>query len=542
MQKANAIWFRIFSDPRFSIAVVLLAIAARFFQLHFYLDSFFDTSFQVIATQHFTNGHGISTAVSRISDLGSPVYIPLVNWPPGYSFLLAPFYLLCGKEYLPACMILEMLSAISIILLCRKILWQLGSPVAVINLFTLLTTFFIYYFYYTGSTDSIAVAFFLGAIALLLSALRKKKYSYITIAGTAICLLGAASMKYLFFPVVFVIPVFAFLYALQNQEAGIRRGALAIFTIVLAGITGLYLYQKSISGAGTYISATGRGFFPEHLLRVHPLIPCSFITPNTIRKLPPAGMSNVMNLLRIIHVILLLSLSIIAARSCFSKGLKAATIQRTFIFLSLSLALAISLVLAGLSLLVDKELIPPDRWWTYIEDARYYGLADILIQLVIFMAFSYYKNQVSGRISLLITILPFLLLPEAVRGIAFTFNRVIKFGKEDYYWKTEKLFLDYAKEIIKKKIAVTGPAETVVSGSLYYANYRNALSLQAPVLEKPEWLNQPGNFQTSKPVILLAIIGAEQQKHYQPFIEHPGTELAGQLNGFYFYTLYVAPR
>ncbi|HRG93236.1 MAG TPA: hypothetical protein PLZ10_09820, partial [Chitinophagaceae bacterium] len=154
MQKANAIWFRIFSDPRFSIAVVLLAIAARFFQLHFYLDSFFDTSFQVIATQHFTNGHGISTAVSRISDLGSPVYIPLVNWPPGYSFLLAPFYLLCGKEYLPACMILEMLSAISIILLCRKILWQLGSPVAVINLFTLLTTFFIYYFYYTGSTDS----------------------------------------------------------------------------------------------------------------------------------------------------------------------------------------------------------------------------------------------------------------------------------------------------------------------------------------------------------------------------------------------------
>ncbi len=542
MQKAKAIGINLFSDPRFSVSVVLLAIAVRFFQLHFYLDSFFDTSFQVIATQHFTNGHGISTAVARANDLGNPVYIPLVNWPPGYSFLLAPFYLLCGKEYLPACMILEMLSAISIILLCRKILWQMGSTVAVINLFTLLTAFFIYFFYYTGSTDSIAVAFFLGAIVLLLAALKKKKYSITAILGTAICLLGAASMKYLFFPVVFVIPVFALLYGWQNQDAGIRRGALVLFVIVLAGIGGLYLYQKSISGAGTYISATGRGFFPEHLLRVHPLIPCSFITPNTIRKLPPAGMATVMNLFRVIHVILLLSLTIIAARSFFRNGLKAASIQSTFIFLSLSLALAISLVLGALSLLVDKELIPPDRWWTYIEDARYYGLADILIQLVIFMAFSYYKNQFSGRIRLLITVLPFLLIPEAARGIAFTFNRVIGFGKEDYYWKTEKIFLDYAKEVIKKKKAVTGPASTVVSGSLYYANYRNALYLQAPVLEKPEWLNQPGSFQTSKPVILLAIIGAEQQKHYQPFIEHPGTELAGQLNGFYFYTLYVAPR
>lgn len=542
MQRRNTIWTRTFSDPRFSVAVVLLAIAARFFQLHFYLDSFFDTSFQVIATQHYTSGHGISTAIARTADLSETVYVPLVNWPPGYSVLLAPFYLLCGKDYLPACMILEMLSAISIILLCRKILRQLGTTIAVINLFTLLTAFFIYFFYYTGSTDSIAVAFFLGAITLLLSALQQKKYRFPALLGMAICLLGAASMKYLFFPVVFVVPVFAFVYGWQNQEAGIKRGAMFLFAILAAGIGGLYIYQKSISGAGTYISATGRGFFPEHLLRMHPLIPCSFITPNTIRKLPPAGTSMLMNLFRIIHIVLLLSLTVIAARSFFKKGLKASSIHRTFIFLSLALTLAISLVLGALSLLVDKELIPPDKWWTYVEDARYYGLADILIQLVIFMAFSFYKNQYSGRIRSLITVLPFLLLPEAARGIAFTFNRVTGFGKEDYYWKTEKKFLDYAKEVIEKKKVSTGPASTVVTGSLYYANYRNALYLQAPVLEKPEWLNQPDSFQTTKPVILLAIIGAEQQKHYQPFIAHPGTELAGQLNGFYFYTLYVAPR
>ncbi|MBL0270646.1 MAG: hypothetical protein KAX45_01690 [Chitinophagaceae bacterium] len=542
MQKANAIWIRTFSDPRFSVAVVLLAIAARFLQLHFYVDSFFDTSFQVIATQNFASGHGISTAIARVADLGEPVYLPLVNWPPGYSVLLTPFYLLCGKEYLPACMILEMLSAISIILLCRKILWQLGTTIAVINLFTLLTAFFIYYFYYTGSTDSIGVAFFLGSITLLLSALKQKKYPITAVLASAICLLGAASMKYLFFPVVFVIPVFAFIYGWQNQEAGIRRGATVLFALVAVGIGGLYLYQKSISGAGTYISASGRGFFPEHLLRLHPLIPCSFITPNTIRKLPPAGASTVMNLFRIIHIILLLSLTVIAIRSFFRKGLKAASIQRTFIFLSLALALAISLVLGVLSLLVDKELIPPDLWWTYVEDARYYGLADILVQLVIFMAFSFYKNQFSGGIRLAIAVLPFLLLPEAARGMVFTFRRVIGFGKEDYYWKTERVFFNYAKEVVKKKMAVTGSAQTVVTGSLYYANYRSALYMNAPVLEKPDWLIQPQLFRSSKPVILLAIIGAEQQKDYQPFIDHPGTELGGQLNGFYFYTLYVAPR
>lgn len=542
MQKANSIWIRLFSDPRFSVAVILLAIAARFLQLHFYLDSFFDTSFQVIATQHFTSGNGISTAISRANDLGSPVYIPLVNWPPGYSLLLSPFYLLCGKEYLPACMILEMLAAISIILLSRKILWQLGSSVAVINLFTLTTAFFIYYFYYTGSTDSIAVAFFLGAIVLLLSALQQRKYQIPAVLVSAVCLLGAASMKYLFFPVVFVIPAFAFLYGWQNQEAGIRRGALILFVLLLTGIGGLYFYQKSISGAGTYISATGRGFFPEHLLRIHPLIPCSIITPNTIRKLSPVPASITMNLLRVIHIILLSAFILMAARSFFSRGLKAASVQRTFIFLSLMLALGISLVLVALSLLVDKELIPPDRWWTYVEDARYYGLADILIQLVIFLAFSRYRSQFRGGIRLLLTVLPFLLIPEATRGIAFTFNRMIGFGKEDYYWKTERQFFNYAKEIVNKKMALTGSAQTVVSGSLYYTNYRSALYLKAAVLEKPEWLIEPRQFRTSKPVLLLAIIGADQQKSYQPFIDFPGTELAGQLNGFYFYTLYVAPR
>lgn len=152
-------------QPGASLLIVGMAIGVRAVQLVFYLDSFFDTSFQVIATQQLTQGHGISTALVLPGDLSQVIYQPLNNWPPGYSLLLAPFYLLFGKQYLLACGILDLLAAIAIILLSRKILRLLDIPLYLVNLFTILTSFFIYYFYYTGSTDGIAIAFYLAASA-----------------------------------------------------------------------------------------------------------------------------------------------------------------------------------------------------------------------------------------------------------------------------------------------------------------------------------------------------------------------------------------
>lgn len=533
---------RVLSDKRVSVLIILLALSARAIQLIFYLDSFFDTAFQVIATQNLAAGHNVTTAIVHSADLSSPVYQPLINWPPGYSLLLYPFYIACGHNYLIACFIIDLLSAAAIILTTRKILSLLGVSTALINLFTLLTGFFIYYFYYTGSTDGVAVAFFLIAVYFLLRSMRDNSKWMQTAVVSGILLFFSASQKYLFFPVVFTIPVFLFVYGYQNKYTAVKKSAAVMFGILAISIALLYLYQKSISGTGAYVSSTGRGFYPEQLWRIHPQLPCSFITLNTIRKLSPPAQHQVLNVFKVIHLLVYVAIIFFALKVFIRSGFRNASLQKTFLLQALSISLAITFVLALLSLFVYRELIPPDRWWTYIEDARYYGLADILVHLSLFLLYWHYRDKVSGFLKAIIIAMPFLLIPEAVRGFSFTFNRVINAGKEKYYWQLDREFQGYAAAIVQKKKDSLHVQKAVVSGSLYYANYRASLHQQIPVLEDLDALNNPALLKTKEPVILLVIIKESSLPGFQSFINYPKTELAGNLNGFYFYTLYVTPQ
>lgn len=542
MKSILKILYNTLADKKVSVIIVLLAITARAIQLFFYLDSFFDTSFQVIATQNFAGGHGISTAIANPADLSETIYQPLINWPPGYSLLLYPFYIASGQNYLIACFIPDLLSAIGIIIITRKILRLLDVSLPVINLFTLLTGFFIYYFYYTGSADGISIAFFLMAVYYTMLALKSDKKWVSRSVLSGVFLLLSASLKYLLFPVVFTLPVFLLIYGFHNPPTGAKKASLIITGIIAAGIAALYFYQKSISGTGAYISSPGRGFFPEHLLRAHPFIPCSFVTPNTLRKLPGSVNRNLMTIFRVIHPLIFAALLVFAIKVFLRSGFRGASLQKTFLFLALSLSAAISIVLSVLSLAVDKELIPPDRWWTYIEDARYYGLADIMAHLSAFLLFYHYRQKVSGFLRYMLLALPILLIPEALRGLSFTAKRVMNAGKEKYYWQQETGFQDYAAAIIQQKKDSLKTDKTIVSGSLYYANYRTSLHQQIPVLEDLTLLSRPAALQSKEPVLLLVIIREDAREGFRTFIDYPETELAGKYNRFYFYTLYVAPH
>jgi len=542
MQQLFSILNQLLSHRKASVFVVLLAVAARIIQLIFYLDSFFDTTFQVIATQNLVNGHGISTALVRPDNLSEVIYQPLNNWPPGYSLLLSPFYMATGYQYLPACFLLDVLAATAIIFITRKILMLLDVSLAVINIFTLLTGFFIYYFYYKSPADGASIAFFLAAVYFTLSVIKSNNKWLGKSVITGFCLILCAGLKYLFFPVAFTIPVFLLLYGYKSGSTVAVNAAVLSFCIAAAGVAFIYLCQKNISGTGAYINASGRGFFPGHLLKLHPYIPAAFISTNTLNKLPENFAASILDCLRIVHIMVYPVIIFIAARILFKPGKRNISLPAAFLLLALSISLAISLVLVILSLLVDKEEISPGQWWTYVEDARYYGVADILLHLSVFLLFSHYRHKWKGISRTVLFIFPFLLLPEATRGYAFTAKRVINLGKEKYYWQQELGFQRYAAGIIQAKQDSLKVTVTVVSGSLYYANYRTSLHQQAPVLEDVASLNNPASLRSKEPVLLLAIIREDRREAFKPFISFHRTELAGQYNGFYFYSLYVTPN
>ncbi|HEU4904381.1 MAG TPA: hypothetical protein VFT06_16355, partial [Flavisolibacter sp.] len=90
---------KLLSSPAASLLVVLTAIAGRCIQLVFFYNIRVDASYQLMATDNFLHGHGISTGQVLANNLAETIYTPLTQWPPGYSLLLAPFYALFQHRY-----------------------------------------------------------------------------------------------------------------------------------------------------------------------------------------------------------------------------------------------------------------------------------------------------------------------------------------------------------------------------------------------------------------------------------------------------------
>ncbi len=533
---------KIFSGKNTSVIIILLVVAVRILQLIFFYNIRVDGMYQVMAMQNFVHGHGISTSSVLPADLSTTIYQPLINWPPGYSVLLAPFYLLFGHNYIAAGLTVDILAAIALILLSRRILFMLDVPLYLINIFTLLTGFFIYYFYFIASSDAVAITFFCwgvdGALRLL-----KKGHSTIALSfSLIISLFLAGFIKYLFIPVVFTIPVFIFFKGYSEKNGHTKKTAILTFFYLLFSFGALLLYQKFTAGTAVYISEPSRGFYPENLLSAWPAYPASFIQPGTIGLLSAKAEAALLPVFQVTHIILFIFSCIIFTRSVIKGGLKNVSIINNYFYLGFLLSASITLVLAALSLQVGKEENIPGHWWTYIEEPRYYGLVNVMLHIGVFAGYQFFRQKRQTLFKNIALMMILLLLFEAVRGIVFTTNRVRNINKEEYSWQYERSIQRYADSLIKKEQWQYPGSGIAVTGSFYYYYNRVGIYSHAPALSEPLSINTPRLLNTQKPVSLLVILHENDQQYFQPFLENKEKELAGYYRGFYFYTLHVNPH
>ncbi|MEO7922191.1 MAG: hypothetical protein ABIR30_00785 [Chitinophagaceae bacterium] len=528
-----------------TIAILVLVIASRIIQLLFFYNIRVDGMYQVMAMQHFVHGHGISVADVLPGDLSVVTYHPLINWPPGYSLLLAPFYLAFGHNYIAAGITMDILFSIVLIFTCRNILKTLGLSLYLINCYTLLTGFFIYYFYLVASSDAIAISFFVIAVNYFLLLL-KKGSSPKLLAGILIPLFFCGLIKYLFIPLVFIPPVYLFLKGLADKNKSFTKAGLIIFSVLGIGLLAVLLYQKMTSGSATYISEPSRGFFPENLKDAYPFIPASFIQPDTtgmLLRAETSGLQTISRIFQFIHLLILALLILFAFRQLFRYGLKRITLAGDFFWLLFLFATGSMVLLGVLSLFVPKEENVPGSFWTYIEEPRYYGLINVLLHLAVFVLYIYMQGSpLKKRLIPLFLFLLLLMGPEMFRGIIFDAKRVLSYNKETYSWQTEYRLQRFADDIIKKETNQGAKEITVVTGSSYYLNYRVGLYSHAAVMSQSGKINDPAGLQSSKPTLLLAILEEKQLPGYELFLSGTEKKLAGFLNGFYFYTLHVNPH
>ncbi len=92
-----------------TITILLISTVSRVIHLIFFFNIRVDRSYQLLATQNFVHGNGITTAEVMPGNLSTIIYTPLIKWPPGYSLLLSPFYSLSGYNYLLSSLFLDLI-------------------------------------------------------------------------------------------------------------------------------------------------------------------------------------------------------------------------------------------------------------------------------------------------------------------------------------------------------------------------------------------------------------------------------------------------
>jgi hypothetical protein len=533
------------SNKKWTVVIVIISVLSRILQLLYFFNIRQDMSLQVIATKNFVAGHGITVDTVNPGDLSTIIYTPLIKWPPGFSIILSPFYLLTGGNYLYAGLLLSITAAIVLIIYCRKILAILDTPLYLVNFYTLIAGFFIYFFYLIASSDAVMVSIFSIAVYYMLLLLKSQAGLLRKTIIISICLFICAGIKYLFVPVVFIIPLFLILKGSIDKITTLKKAGVISFVLLLLFIGGMLLWQKNNSGAVGYITEPGRGFFPDHLVSSHPFVPGSIIRTETISLLFNNNQVLLVILLRIFQLLQILFIVyslIYLFRSVQKNGIKNMGLQGCFFITSFLVSFCIAFILTILSLSVQSETWGDGSLWTYVQDQRYYAVPNILIQLCLFSSYNYFKKQMKKPTRYFYYLAFLLLVVEMGRGAIFDVNRIKEFKSSTFSWQEEYKFQKFADSLITEQKKKNHRARFAVAGSTPYFNIRVSIYSHIPQMDKTTMINDLSTLNSKEPVILLVVIQNKFQHYYQPFLNSKNKRLAGTSGELSFYFTNVTPH
>ncbi|OPZ18528.1 MAG: hypothetical protein BWZ05_00707 [Bacteroidetes bacterium ADurb.BinA245] len=500
-------------------------------------------TFQILGVQHLLNGEGLSFAHISADNLSAFQYRPITKWPPVFSLLYIPFYILFGKNYIAAAIAMGIVAAIGLIFVTRAILKTLDLPIVYINLFTLLTGFFGYYFYTIPNTDPVGITIFLFACYLCLKMIKKGKTSNTSLFIFMLALLASGLFKYLFILPTMVIPFFLILKGHYTQNKNLLKGGIISFMVLLFVFGGFLLFQKINTGDAAYIQSTARGFFPENLNSFFPFLSGSFLRPDTVDYFLSSHSNfstQVFKGFQIISLIGFILIIVLLLRSRPIKTIKKTNISSDFFLLSFLISISLISILIYLSVTVGKENYDFSKW-TYVQEARYYGIIIIMAQIAAFIALFQFQIHKLKLQTFLISLLIFLMIPDFFRGVVFSANRIMNIGKETYGWQYELAFQKTTDNLLHQLKNKNPGDKIVLTGTSDWMTLRASLYSHYPVFTDVAKLNSPEKLKTSLPVILFAIIRDADLKDYNSFISLKGVDKVGSGHGFHFFSYRIAP-
>jgi len=490
---------------------------------------FFDNSFSIAAAKNVAEGNGFTTYEAMPNDISVTKYIAINKWPPGYSWLMAVVMKVANSDAVSAMYVVNVIAIIFFIGGISLILKAIRFPQWAINFFLLFAGFFPYPFLEGWFSDLTAVSFFTMGIGLVMHAhtTGKNLVLYAALAGVlcGFCIF----LKYLYLPVAILPLVVWAWYSLRTGKRKQFSAALGGAVIVSFLAIMLLLFQTSRSGQAVYLNSNGRGFFPEHVKEIGPLIPASLVDDHflsvQVGALTGWGYNFIKLVLRIINYPLMALLLFWVYRWVRNKNNR-----KLYTLIVLIVSTTTSGMLLVMSLTQEAYRAEFTPFWTFVEELRYYGIMLLFIQQWVFWYFLVHKQE---AMSWWRRVLQMMVVLMIFVNIAHGAYYLVKQG------------------IIKKQIGINKPNEQVDLSALHIVeklkkqyptlmicsnNHElvNIASLSGvPVLQDFELLKKP--LLTTKPVIFVAIIQDKFLNRFQFFMDQYKPVKVDHSYGFSFY-------
>ena len=532
-----------FNAPKTAPIFIIVSVLYRILNILAVSETDRDTLILAVHSKNLLAGNGLGIPKYYSTAIDTPVFDFTPNWPPGYPILLAPFLKIFNYDVFWATTIIDLIACILFIFVVRRIAIELKFPVIAVNIVTLIAGCFSYEFVIqTLPTDSPSFVIFLFGLLLLLRTVQKENFSLAKLLVIAVLLFLPCTFRYSFPPLsiaAFAAVIFAGWYLKKNIL--IKNGiiGLAFFSVLLIGF--LFLL-KSSTGTTGHIEETGRGFFPDQLLKWAAFGPGAFIEPvfttSQLIKITGISVQQSLMVLEIINILMMTGLMLVLSYLFFwRKFFKHLDPFKWFIWAGFFISAGTCASLGYLTLTYK----PQPGWGNYLGEPRYFMFVTLYLQIIfigwVFLYPSWKKNILQ---KLIVYVFSLLLFIEIAHNFYFHTRFVRNFDENKWVTYKDPDYV-YFGTMCKDLIHDNPGSEVIVAsdGDEYFRLMASYLG-QKGLYDGFNLLKSLPEIK-KKTILILALYDQEIPA-YQGFLSSQNAKLISSVNHANFYRIDLLPE
>ena len=493
-----------------------------------------DNSFSIVGAKNISEGQGYSVKTVSPEDFSKVIYEPINKWPPGYSWLLISVHAVTATDWIHAAYLLNAIGLTLLVLVFRRMLFQLFYPSWIVNTGVLYFGFIFHYFFGIYFSDIFSLLFFMAGCSFLLGFLQSGKNPFYLVLISSVLLSFSAYLKYLYFGLAFVPLLVLLWFGYKIRIKKIQWAAIKGLGIIVFFIGFLILYQYSHSGKSMYIKpSVGMGFYPEQLFLLTPIIPGSFLNLNFLNVQISEHARITYENLNTIWSIINFGCSVWLLYVCWfvirRKNLFQNDSIRFYTLLSISVTLYIFIFLGSLSLFFNKYYADMHPW-VHIQEARYF--APFCILILQFAIFLFLKPSVFlGKTgSLIFKLLIVLIITEEIAHSSFFIGKQIFVKKEFGLRRVSEQYV--LQSLWLTQLALKKNGHVVVCSNDAEIPNMCSLTGSSAIFDLSVFRKSPPS---SKPLLLISIVNQTSKASLDSNFFRMDTKLVCEQNGYFYY-------